>query len=164
MTQLIHFGTCGPPYLLSSLRRVWETIPRAGCVSPPSPEISKLWPFLSFSSNTKLLLSNWLPSVYQLYRNFRFEKFWNEEKKSVQWCSADWPANKWRTGCNNCNQHYSKGATFTLKVSVLHFRFVTLFSFTAARLIVGQCSQTSQCFHANYTVHIYVCSGVRRTF
>lgn len=45
----------------------------------------------------------------------------------------------------------TQGATFTLKVSVLHFRFVALFSFTAARLIVGQCSQTSvaqtsQCF------------------
>lgn len=123
----------------------------AGCVSPPSPEISKLWRFLSFSSNTKLLLSNWLPSVYQLYRNLRFEKFWNEEKKN-QWNGAvqiGLQTNR-EQGATTATST-TQGATFTLKVSVLHFRFVALFSFTAARLIVGQCSQTSvaqtsQCF------------------
>lgn len=57
----------------------------------------------------------------------------------------------------------TQGATFTLKVSVLHLRFVALFSFTAARLIVGQCSQTSvaqtsQCFPCK--LHC----PVRRTF
>lgn len=122
-----------------------------GVFHPPSPEISKLWRFLSFSSNTKLLLSNWLPSVYQLYRNFRFEKFWNEEKKN-QWNGAvqiGLQTNR-EQGATTATST-TQGATFTLKVSVLHFRFVALFSFTAARLIVGQCSQTSvaqtsQCF------------------